>query len=92
MDICEATEESDSFRKVYPCRNLQQFFGLKNFIDIAGLEHLESLHAMAQAAEGEEEYWPMSPREKSFFDGWTQVVLIALNLGITLMFILNDQF
>jgi len=90
MDICEATEESDSFRKVYPCRNLQQFFGLKNFIDIAGLEHLESLHAMARASDGEEEYWPEAPREKSFFDGWTQVVLIALNLGITLMFILDD--
>ncbi len=34
----------------------------------------------------------MTPKEKNWYDGWIQVVLIALNLAITLMFILNDQF
>ena len=27
-----------------------------------------------------------------FFEGWVQVLLILLNLSITLLFILNDQF
>ena len=30
--------------------------------------------------------------ESGFFDGWVQVVLILLNLTVTLVFILNDQF
>ena len=30
--------------------------------------------------------------ERGFFDGWVQVVLILLNLTVTLVFILNDQF
>lgn len=34
----------------------------------------------------------MTPKEKNWYDGWVQVALIALNLSITLMFILNDQF
>jgi len=31
-------------------------------------------------------------RERGFFDGWMQVILVLLNVSITLMFILNDQF
>ena len=34
----------------------------------------------------------MERRERGFFDGWMQVILVLLNVGITLMFILNDQF
>ncbi len=40
----------------------------------------------------DEDLWPMTPKEKNWYDGWVQVALIALNLSITLMFILNDQF
>ena len=38
--------------------------------------------------------WPVSDNqhEKSFFEGWFQVVLIVLNMTITLFFIINDQF
>lgn len=34
----------------------------------------------------------MERRERGFFDGWMQVILVLLNVSITLMFILNDQF
>ena len=40
----------------------------------------------------EEQEWPLERREKGFFEGWMQVVLILLNVAITACFILNDQF
>ena len=40
----------------------------------------------------EREQWPLERREKGFFDGWMQIVIILLNVVITCLFILNDQF
>ena len=50
--------------------------------------------ASSNATQGtyERESWPLERREKGFFEGWVQVVLILLNLAITMFFILNDQF
>ena len=38
------------------------------------------------------DHWPVEDQPKSFFEGWMQVVLILLNVAITVLFILNDQF
>mmetsp|Transcript_990 Transcript_990/g.1557 ORF Transcript_990/g.1557 Transcript_990/m.1557 type:complete len:434 (+) Transcript_990:220-1521(+) len=90
------TEDKESPRTVYECKRFTQFFALPNFIEIAGLENLHSLQSMASsnATQGtyEREQWPLERREKGFFDGWMQVVLILLNVLITGVFILNDQF
>ena len=81
---------------MYECERFKQFFVLPNFIELAELENLTSLQAVAQGNATEAYYelesWPLERRAKGFFDGWMQVVLILLNLTITCLFILNDQF
>lgn len=81
----------------YSKENIQQFFKLPNFIEISGIEHINSFQALARLqSERAETYghqWPVEHRSRAgFFDGWVQVILILLNLTITLFFILNDQF
>ena len=94
LNICGTTDHAK--RPIYECKRFQQFFALPNFIEIAGLENLSSLQAMAAISASTratyEEDWPVSPREQGFFEGWMQVVLILLNVTISVCFILNDQF
>ena len=77
-------------------KNVLQFFALPNFTDIADLENINSLQTMAGRGGGHEpayaEEFPVEPAEKGFFDGWIQVVLILLNVLVTVVFVMNDQF
>ena len=73
---------------------MQQFFSLPNFIEIADLEHINSLQVGGDERRyvDEDGEFPLEERPKGFFDGWMQVALILLNLFVTLFFIINDQF
>ena len=93
--ILEIIDVDDSDR--YTKEHVQQFFKLPNFIEISGIEHINSFQALARLqSERAETYgqdWPVESRSRAgFFDGWVQVILILLNLTITIFFILNDQF
>lgn len=74
-------------------QEIEQFFSLPNFTDIADLENINSLHTMASRGRHLPDYadeFPVEAPEKGFFDGWVQVVLILLNVAVTVVFILND--
>ena len=93
--ILEIIDVEDN--QLYRLERFLQFFRRTDFIEIADLEHINSLNAVAMTngarAPDYEEHYPVEARERhGFFDGWAQVVLICLNVLITCFFILNDQF
>jgi len=65
MHIVGTTERGTN-RPVYECERFKQFFTLPNFIDLAGLEQLQSLQANiegnAAQATYELESWPLERR------------------------------
>lgn len=90
----DSNHQSSANSKIY-LKAVLQFFALPNFTDIADLENISSLQTIAGRGGHEPAYaeeFPIEPREKGFFDGWIQVVLILLNVLVTVVFILNDQF
>lgn len=58
----------------YRFERFLQFFKLPNFIEIAELENLSSLEAMAQAQDRRAasylDEWPVEQKPTGFFDGW----------------------
>ena len=71
--ILEIVDVDDN--QLYRLARFQQFFVRNDFIEIANLEHINSLHAAALAnnrrAPEYEEHFPVERRvTEGFFDGW----------------------